>query len=257
MKRMIGRATLLFCFLAVSGLLHAITIPGQSIGYQDLAASAFSGAPTGGQSIDYQQVFTASAFSGTTTIYTMTWYYDTIDGGNPLAIGGAYTFYLGYSANPVNGLSSNLASNIMSETLLGTATIPPGGINDNPTLTLSGFTFTYDPTVAPLLLEVVVDNQDPVPNGSGNGYNQADDSGSVTSRAYCLTVRGCFADSEGLVTTFGEVSGGSTTIGNSQWGNCYPFMCNGNVSTPEPASLTLLGSGLVGLAGLLRRKLIA
>jgi hypothetical protein len=41
-----------------------------------------------GQSIDYQQVYSSSAFSGASTIDSMTWYFDNNTGGNPFAIGG-------------------------------------------------------------------------------------------------------------------------------------------------------------------------
>ncbi|MGZ4787056.1 MAG: PEP-CTERM sorting domain-containing protein [Terriglobales bacterium] len=116
---------------------------------------------------------------------------------------------------------------------MGTATIPVGGINDDPTLTASGFSpFLYDPSFGDLILEIIVSNQDNVPNGSGNGYNEADYTGVDTVRAYCLTNVGCFAANPGaLVTTFG------TTV------------------TPEPGTLALLGSGLLGLAGVMRRKI--
>jgi PEP-CTERM motif len=235
--KMIGRAALLFCVLTVSGLSYADTTVGTFNGGNCLPFMCNNSGTDVGQSIDYQQVFAPSAFSGLTTINTIAWYYDAAQGGNDVVLGGAYTFYWGYSNNPVNGLSSNLASNVMgSESLVGTATVPTGGSNYGPTLTLSGFApFVYNPASGPLLLEVVVSNQDNVPNGSGNGFNESDDSGSVTSRAYCLPNLGCNTDSSGLVTTFG----GTTT------------------ATPEPSSLLLLGSSLVGLAGLLGRKLIA
>ncbi len=93
---------------------------------------------------------------------------------------------------------------------------------------LTGITFDYDPTIGDLLLEISVSNQDNVPNGQGlNGYNEADDTGTSTSRAYCLTGSGCIADSTGLVTTF--------------------------TSTPEPGTFGLLGGALLGV-GFLRER---
>src|SRR5271166_816986 len=162
-----------------------------------------------GQSIDYQQVYGSTAFPSITpgsaaTIDSITWTFASQFGGNAIAIGGTYTFEWGYAAlNSVNNLSSTLANNYInnSETLIGTATIPAGGVNDNPTLTLSGFTpFTYDPSLGNLLLEIIVTNQDIVANGSGNGYNEADSNGNVTSRVYCLGSgnTNCIADSNGL-----------------------------------------------------------
>ncbi len=230
------KGLMLLVVLSAGILMHADVTVGTFVTGNCYPLMCNDSGTSSGQSIDFQQVYTHSAFSGPTTINAITWYYDTMDGGNAIAIGGTYTFEWGYAAfGSVNNLSTNLAGNYISgPNVIGTATIPVGGIPDDPTLTLSGFApFTYDPSLGELLLEIIVTDQDNVPNFSGNGYNQSDNTGSVTSRAYCLTNVGCVADGNGLVTTFGTQSS----------------------TTPEPGTLVMFGSGILGLAGVLRRKL--
>jgi hypothetical protein len=94
--------------------------------------------------------------------------------------------------------------------------------------------FTYNPSNGDLLFEVIATNQAIFSNGSGNGYNEADDTGTLMSRTWCLANQNCAnaaVDSVGLVTTFSF-----------------------GTSTPEPGTLVMLGSGVVGLAGVLRRR---
>ena len=218
-------ATMLFAFASVA-FAGSITVGNADTGNCYPFMCNDTGV-TSGQSIDYQQVYTSTAFSGVTNITSLT-FTNALFGGNLIA--GNYEIFLGYTAAPVNGLSTNLPSNVISESLFADFTADG--------TTSGGFTvngnFTYDPGLGNLLLEVIATDQANVPNGSGNGYNDADDTGSVTSRAYCLTGLGCVADSVGLVTTFGT-------------GNAPPPI-------PEPGSLVLLGTGLLGAAGALRRK---
>ncbi len=184
-----------------------------------------SGTSTG-QSIDYQQAYASSAFGvNPYTIGAITFSFAKQFGGSSDVLSGNYDIYLGYTSRAVNGLSTNLASNVSFLTLFASFS---GGQNTSPTLTIRGTPFDYNPSLGNLLLEVVAVNQANVANGNGNGYMLADTSGSVTSRAYCITNVGCFADSVGLVTKFNSV--------------------------PEPMTLGLFGTGLIGLAAVRRRR---
>ena len=112
----------------------------------------------------------------------------------------------------------------MDQTAFGTYVLG-GGVTPS-TLTFTGNTFDYDPTQGNLLMTIVISGASDV----ADGYYDADNTGSVTSRAYFGTTQG--ADSTGLVTGFNDVG------------------------VPEPGSLLLLGSVLLGLGGttIIKRK---
>jgi hypothetical protein len=195
-----------------------------------------SGTSTG-PSIDYQQAYTHTAFTGVTTITNLEFYYAAQFGGSSTMINGTYAIYLGTSANPYNALSSNQVANRSADwTLVDTLTVNNNGCDFNPVCTINLTTpFTYNPANGDLLLEIQVTNQANIPNGSGNGYNEADSSGSVTQRTWCLGAHDCTSasvDSTGLVTTFST-----------------------NTTVPEPGTLLMLGSGILGIAGVIRRKI--
>jgi hypothetical protein len=184
-----------------------------------------------GTTMDYQQVYASTAFSGTVAINSVTFNLASFFGGSDLVLGGTYTLEWGYAApGSVNNLSANLASNYTGGPhVLGMFTISAGGSPFGLFYTLPpNFQFTYNSSLGDLLLQITANGQDNVPAGMGNSYMEADETGSVTSRAYCIENVGCFADQIGLVTTFGIV--------------------------PEPGSLAIVIPGLVGLAGAFRWK---
>ena len=179
-----------------------------------------------GTTMDYQQVYASTAFPGTANINSVTFNLASFFGGSDMILGGKYTLEVGYASSL--SLGTNLAGNyILGPTVLGMFTIPAGGSPFGSSYTFSFNQFTYNSSLGNLLLEIIANGQDNVPSGSGNSYMEADETGSVTTRAYCIELV-CFTDQIGLVTTFGVV--------------------------PEPGSLVMVIPGLVGLAGAFRWK---
>jgi hypothetical protein len=170
----------------------------------------------------YQQVYSSSAFTGTTPFNQISFFLYPF-GGTPELDSGTYTIYFSYTSASVNGLSdSSPSANIgADETLFGTYTLTGGAAPA--TLTFNGSAFDYDPTMGNLLMTIDI-------SGAVDGisaYFDTDDTGTVTSRAYFGTTTG--ADPNGLVTDFNDVP----------------------VATPEPASVLLL----IGVAACVAPKL--
>src|SRR5713101_197088 len=176
-----------------------------------------------GQTTEYQQVYSSTAFSGTQTVDGLTFYFD--NGGSTNVLPGTYDIYLSTTTAMVNSLSGDPATNRGGDfTLVDVFT---GGVNSEPAFTIGLTTpFSYNPANGNLLLEVRAFNQPDIPDTGLNAFLQADESGAITSRAWSATYSPTLiTDSIGLVTTF----------------DTSP------VATPEPGSIALLGLGSIAL----------
>ena len=101
-----------------------------------------------GASIQYQQVYAASAFPGATTITSETFYWDFAQafGGSNTLLGGTYVFSLSTTSAPVNGLNSTMSANIGPDnTQVLSIAFPAGGIPFGTSHTFTNTTaFNYD-----------------------------------------------------------------------------------------------------------------
>ena len=183
-----------------------------------------------GQSIEYQQIYSSSAFSGAINIGSLSYYNDAADSpGGATVLHGNYSIYLSTTSVAVGSMDSTLANNIGADNMLFYSGDLGGNALD---FTIDAIApFFYDPSLGNLLIDIVVTDQENVANGSGNGYNETDDTGTVTQRSYALAndVSGT-NESSALVTGFDAAT------------------------VPEPGTLSLLAASLFGLAATRRRQ---
>jgi hypothetical protein len=227
------------CLFAVAVVLHAdVTIGAPNNGNCFPFLCNNSGTNVG-VAMDWQEAYSHTAFTGAITITNLEFAYAAQFGGTSVLLDGTYDIYLGYSANPFDSLSADQTANRGAGWgLVDHLVVSGNGCDFNPLCHLNlANSFTYDPANGDLLLEIIASGQDLVANGSGNGYVDADSTGWVIYRNYCIGARDCVngsVDNIGpLVTTFST----------------------GQTSVPEPGTLAMLGSGILGVAGLLRRRL--
>lgn len=183
-----------------------------------------SGVSTG-QSIDYQQIYSSAAFSGPISFNNITFYPWT--GGSSPVLSGNYTITFstttaslgaGYPVGPLSNIQTFFSGALGGET---------GDVS------ISGASYSYNPADGNLVMEVVATDQANVPNYSGNGYMEADDSGLVESRAFAFAGSSSgYSDAVGLVTTFAT-------------------------GVPEPTTWVIMLTGLGLAGGALRRKTAA
>jgi len=192
---------------------------------------------------EYQQVYTSSLFSsvGTIDITDLEFYNTQIDLGATTMNSGNWAISLSTTAADWNTISSTYAANIgANNTLVFNGNLAQAwAFGDALTINLTT-PFLYNPAMGNLLMDVVATNTSDA-NGiiyfDTNGYNGGNFNGNtIFGRVYC---NGC---------------GITTGVVNNGYGLVTGFSY-GTTTTPEPTSMFLLGTALVGLAGKGLRKL--
>lgn len=180
-----------------------------------------------GQSIDYYQIYNSSAFSGATSFNKINFFEYAPIPGNFLS--GNYVIDF---ATTISGIGSGypvLPLSNISNFFNGSL----GGPSNAGVFSITGGLYNYNPANGNLVMHVIASNQALVPNGSGNGYLQADYTGTNTTRAYLLSSGTPSSGTGALVTEFVTTS-----------------------AVPEPATwvMMLVGFGMVGFSLRSRRK---
>lgn len=230
-----ARLAPLLMFASLAGMINPLSAQTVTVGTADPGGNCIPfGCPNSFFIARYQQVYAAAVFSGLggpISINAVTFFND-VDLAAAQFGDATYSIFFATTTASVNGLSTDLSANVGS-TEQAFATLTRNGELIGSQFTINGSAYTYDPSTASnLLMDIFVSAVQG--NQIHGGSVEADQSSSVTSRAYESGDGFSAAAPIGLVTQFTY--------------DVLPV-----TSTPEPATLTLTATGLLGLAGWYRR----
>lgn len=189
---------------------------------------------------EYQQIYNSGQFGGPITITDLEFYNTQVDFGATAMNSGTWTIGLGVTSTDWNTLNSTMSLNGATSTVFSGNLTQPWAFGDTLVINLTT-PFTYNPGSGNLLMDIVVSGASDAGGEiffDTNGYNNGGFNGNTfMGRVYCPGGVDC---------------GGVGTVNNG-YGLVTGFSYG--ATTPEPGSLALFGSGVIGLTAVLRRKL--
>lgn len=218
---------------------HAVLVgtpglPGQSVGFP-------FGANPGGR---YQQVYGSALFQeGDVAINSLSFFTSAPAPSGAALAPGPFTLSLSTTPRGVDELAAPFASNVGANAAVVFSGALPAVSGGRFTFDLAA-PFTYQPSAGNLLLDV----QSPASTAPGVFF---DTDNSVPSSRLFSTGPSLTPDTRTLVTDIGASPITPPSVTTPPSGGVGPSA--GGNAVPEPASMALLGAGLLGMAGLRRR----